>query len=178
MADSGTKLAVKTESLAERASPSTEWRPMETLRRDIDHFIDDLGKSLRRVAFGLSGGDGALLLGNGSLWPMTPAADIVSKPDRYEITSDVPGMDEKNIEVKVSDGMLTIRGEKKHETEEKHEGYYLSERRFGAFQRSFPVPSGADSDKIEATLKNGVLTIIVPKAAEAKAEKTIAVQAA
>lgn len=178
MAQAGTKLTVKNERMAEPASPPAEWRPIEILRRDIDHFIDDLGKSLRRVAFGLSGGDGSPFLGTGSLWPMAPAADIMSKPDCYEITSDVPGMDEKDIDVKISDGMLTIRGEKKHEKEEKREGYYLSERRFGSFQRSFPIPSGADADKIEAVLKNGVLTITLPKVAGAKAEKTIAVQAA
>jgi HSP20 family protein len=88
-------------------------------------------------------------------------------------------MDEKNIEVKVADDVLTIKGEKREEKEEKNKDYYLSERSFGSFQRSFQVPNGVDTDKIEASFKNGVLTVTLPKSTEAqKAEKKITVKAA
>jgi hypothetical protein len=72
-------------------------------------------------------------------------------------------MDESNIDVKFSDGTLTIKGEKRDEKEEKKKGYYLSERRYGSFHRSFGVPDGNDAEKIEANFKNGVLTVTLPK---------------
>ena len=88
-------------------------------------------------------------------------------------------MDEKNVEVKFSDGVLTIKGEKQEQKEEKKKDYYLSERSYGSFQRSFQAPDGIDSDKIEATFKNGVLTVTMPKSAEAqKSAKKITVKAA
>jgi len=87
-------------------------------------------------------------------------------------------MDEKNIELKVSGGTLTIKGEKQEEKEERKKGYYLSERRFGSFERSFRTPDGVDTDKIAATFKKGVLTVALPKKPEAmKAEKKIMVKA-
>jgi HSP20 family molecular chaperone IbpA len=89
------------------------------------------------------------------------------------------GMDESNIDVKFSDGTLTIKGEKKDEREEKQKDYHLSERRYGSFQRSFGVPDGVDADKIEAHFKNGVLTVTLPKRPEAqKSEKKIAINKA
>jgi HSP20 family protein len=88
-------------------------------------------------------------------------------------------MDEKNIDIKLSNGTLTIKGEKKEEKEEREKDYYLSERRNGAFMRSFQVPEGVDPAKIEATFAKGVLTLKLPKTAEAqKSEKTIAIKAA
>ena len=108
-----------------------------------------------------------------------PAVDIAEKDKEYEITAELPGMDEKNIDVKFADGILTIKGEKTEEKEEKKKGYYLSERRFGSFQRSFQVPAGVDADKIDASFKNGVLTVILPKSAQAqKSEKKIAIKKA
>ncbi len=88
-------------------------------------------------------------------------------------------MSEKNVEIKLSNHTLTIKGEKSEEKEDKRKDYYLSERRYGSFQRSFQLPEGVDADKIEARFANGVLSVKLPKTAEAKkAEKTIAVKAA
>ena len=88
-------------------------------------------------------------------------------------------MDEKNIEVKVVNGALTIKGEKQEEKEEKSKDYYLHERNFGSFERSFDVPEGVDVDKIEASFKKGVLTVTLPKKAEAqKPAKKIEIKAA
>ncbi len=98
----------------------------------------------------------------------------VTVSDSYEVTAELPGMDPSNITVKFSTGTLTIKGEKKEEKEEKGKDYVLSERRWGSFQRSFRVPTSIDEEKIEATFSNGVLTIVLPKSAEAQqAEKTI-----
>jgi HSP20 family protein len=103
--------------------------------------------------------------------------DIAEKEKEYEVMAELPGMDENNIDVKFADGMLTIKGEKKEEKEEKKKDYYLSERRYGSFQRSFQVPDGVDAEKIEASFKNGVLTVKLPKTAEAvKQEKKIAIK--
>jgi HSP20 family protein len=88
-------------------------------------------------------------------------------------------MDEKNIEVKLANHTLTIKGEKRDEKEETKKDYYMRERSFGSFQRSFTLPEGVDTDKVEATFNKGILTVTVPKTAEAKkAEKKITVKAA
>jgi len=97
----------------------------------------------------------------------------------YEIMAEMPGMDEKNIEVKVADGTLIIKGEKQEKREETGKEYYLRERNFGSFERSFTVPETIDTDKIEASFKSGVLTLILPKKPEAqKPAKKIEVEPA
>ena len=108
-----------------------------------------------------------------------PAVDLVESDKAYEVTAELPGMDEKNIDVKVTDGRLTIKGEKQEEKEEKKKDYYLHERRFGSFERSFELPESVDAEKIEASFKKGVLTVTLPKKAEAqKPAKKIEVKAA
>jgi HSP20 family protein len=103
--------------------------------------------------------------------------DVVETEKEYQITAELPGLSEKDVEVVVADEILTIKGEKKEEKEEKAKNYYLSERRYGAFKRSFQLPSGVDADKIEAGFQNGVLTLTLPKTPEAqKSEKKIAIK--
>ncbi|WP_232232482.1 Hsp20/alpha crystallin family protein [Cupriavidus sp. amp6] len=88
-------------------------------------------------------------------------------------------MDEKDIEVKLANGGLTIKGEKREEKEEKEKDYYLRERCFGSFERYFQLPDGVDADKIEARFNKGVLTITLPKTVEAQsAAKKIPVKGA
>ena len=103
----------------------------------------------------------------------------MSETDKaYEITAELPGIDEKNVEVSLADGGITIKGEKKEETEEKKKDYYVSERRYGSFDRYFTLPEGVDANKIEASFKNGVLKVTLPKTAEAqKPAKKIEVKA-
>src|SRR5690606_27240153 len=90
--------------------------------------------------FGMTGG----LLAGG--WP---TADVSETEKAIEVSVELPGMDEKDIDVSVTDDTLTIRGEKKSETEKKEKGYYLSERSFGSFQRSIALPASVDTDKVE-----------------------------
>jgi len=112
-------------------------------------------------------------------WTAAPAVDMTESDKAYEVTAELPGMDEKDIEVKVVDGNLMIKGEKQQEKEEKQKDYYLHERRFGSFERRFQVPEGVDADKIEASFKKGVLTVTLPKKLEAqKPAKKIEVKAA
>jgi HSP20 family protein len=108
-----------------------------------------------------------------------PAVDVAESEKAYEITAETPGMAEKTIEVKITRGNLTIKGQKQEEIEEKKKDYYLQERKFGSFERSFSIPEGVDTDKIEASFKNGVLRVTLPKKLEAqKAVKNIEVKAA
>ncbi len=106
-----------------------------------------------------------------------PAVDFTETDGAFEVTAELPGMDESNIEVKLADNMMTIKGEKKEEKEEKQKDYHLSERRYGSFQRSFRVPDGVDVNKIEASFKNGLLSVKLPKTPEAqKKQKTIEIK--
>jgi HSP20 family protein len=87
------------------------------------------------------------------------------------VKAELPGMDPKDIDVEVTGDMLTLRGEKKTEEEKKDERYYCRERHYGSFQRSFRLPAGVQSDKVDAQFKNGVLTINIPKSEESKQKK-------
>jgi HSP20 family protein len=97
----------------------------------------------------------------------SPAVDITEDAAAYKMTAELPGMSEKEIEVVVSGDMLTLKGEKRAEKEQKEKNFYLSERSYGSFQRSFYVPEGVDRDKIAADFSKGVLTITMPKTAKA-----------
>jgi HSP20 family protein len=175
MAEAATKLPVKTEK-AERPAAPAEWRPFETLRREVDRLFEDFAPRSWRSPFGRGMFDVEPFWRGELSFAKAPAVDVVEKDNAYEIAAELPGMDENNIEVKYSDGILTIKGEKKEEKEEKKKDYYMSERRYGTFQRSFAVPDGVDADKIAASFKNGVLTVTLPKSPEAqKREKKIAI---
>jgi HSP20 family protein len=100
-----------------------------------------------------------------------PTVDMVDRKDELVLRADLPGLSEKDVEVTVQDGTLTIRGERKEEKEEKKEDYCYSERRYGAFTRILTLPTAVDADKVKATFKNGVLEVRLPKAAEAKGTK-------
>jgi HSP20 family protein len=180
MAEAATKLPVNTaETKAGRPAAPAEWRPFESLRREVDRLFDEFNVRSWHTPFGRTAFDVEPFWRGAISWGRAPAVDIVDKEKLYEIVAELPGMDESNIDVKFSDGTLTIKGEKKEEKEEKKKDYYLSERHFGSFQRSFHVPNGVDADKIEANFKNGVLTVTLPKTAEAaKSEKTIAIKKA
>lgn len=108
-----------------------------------------------------------------------PAVDVAEDEKAYKITAELPGLDEKSIEISVSGDRLTLKGEKQQEKEEKNKSYYLSERCYGSFQRSFQLPDGVDQDKIAANFAKGVLTVTLPKTAAAqKQHKKIEVKAA
>jgi len=107
-----------------------------------------------------------------------PAVDVIEDDRGYKITAELPGLDQKDIEVSVTGDVLVIKGEKRQEREEKDKNRYLSERSYGAFQRNFSLPDGIDRDKINADFAKGVLTLTLPKTAEAqKQQKKIEVKA-
>ena len=115
----------------------------------------------------------------GSFTLAAPAIDIAENETAYKITAELPGLEPSNVDVTVSGDSLVIKGEKRQEKEEKDNNYYLCERSFGSFQRSFSLPSGVDRDKIGSELAKGVLTVTLPKTAEAqKQHKKIEVKGA
>ena len=97
-----------------------------------------------------------------------PSLDVSETKQNLVVKGEVPGMDPKDIEISYADGVLTIKGEKKQEQEEKDENYHVVERRYGSFSRSIRLPHEIQSDKIKASYKNGVLKISLPKSEEAK----------
>ena len=176
MDENASKVPVTEEKAPERSTESQTWRPFESLRREVDRLFEDfdrdLWRPLRRSAF-----DVEPLWRRQLKWGGAPAVDVVETDNAYGLTADLPGIDEKNIEVKLTQGGLTIKGEKQEEKEEKKKDYYLHERQIGSFERHFALPEGVDTDKIEASFKNGVLTVRLPKKPEAiKHEKKIEVK--
>jgi len=174
MAAAATKLPVKMEPKDAIPASNRMWYPFETLGREVDRLFEDFDgwrRPFRRSMFDFAP------FGRTAAATAAPAVDITEKDGNYEITAELPGINEKDIEVTLSNGGLAICGEKKEQKEEKRNGYHLSERRYGAFERFFAVPDGVDADKVSAVFKNGVLTITLPKTAEAqKYEKKIAIK--
>jgi HSP20 family protein len=156
------KVPVRKEKLGPSSTPQA-WQPFENLRREVDRLFDNFGwgawQPFRQPLFA-----GEPLFRRATM----PAIDVSENEKGYEITAELPGMDEKNIEVKVNEGSLTIKGEKRDEKEERDKGYYLQERHYGSFERSFELPDSVDAEKVEATFKQGVLTVALPKKAEAQ----------
>jgi len=153
--------------------------PFRALRNEMDQIFDRFSSGFGVPAFGrmfdmLPGWRSDWLLGEG-----LPAVDLSETDQAYKVTAELPGMNEKDIEVSVSDDTLTIKGEKREEKDEKSENRYVSERTYGSFRRSFSLPTGINQEKMAATFANGVLTVTLPKAPEAqKKEKKIEVKAA
>lgn len=168
------KIPVETEEKSTKAAnpTPTALRPLEGLRRQVDRLFEDFDRGWR-MPFSRSGFDIEPFWRRELSFSGMPAVDIIEKDNAFEITAELPGMDEKNIQIKLSGGNLTIKGEKKDEREEKKKDYYLSERHYGSFQRTFGLPEGVDPEKIEAHFSKGVLTLTLPKKPEAQKEKTI-----
>ncbi|MBD9649896.1 Hsp20/alpha crystallin family protein (plasmid) [Ensifer sp. PDNC004] len=175
MTETPTKLPVKQEEKALRPRAQS-WMPFEGLRAEIDRLFDDFTPSFWRRSFDPVHIHGSTVL---PTWALAPAIDLVEKEASYEITAELPGIEEKDIEVKVANGNLTIRGEKLEAKEEKDREYVLSERRYGSFQRTFKMPQGVKAEDIAATFSKGVLTVTLPKTKEAQqSDRKIQVKAA
>ena len=163
MAEAETKVPVTTESKP-AASPTAmqAWRPFESLRREVDRLFEDFTMNpfrlpFRRPAFDIEP------FWQAESWIAAPAVDLVEHDKAFELTAELPGLDEKKVEVKVANGVLTIKGEKHEDKEEKNKDFHMRERRFGSFERALRIPESVDTDKIEASFKKGVLTVMLPK---------------
>jgi len=96
-----------------------------------------------------------------------PQVDVVDSDKEIKITAELPGLDEKDLEVSLTREALTIKGEKREEKEEKGKDYYRSERSYGSFARTIPLPAEIDAEKVAASFKKGVLTVKLPKTKQA-----------
>ena len=135
-----------------------QWKPfreVSRLRSEMDRLWDDYFGPGRRA-----------------LRPMEedwmPAVDVSETGDKITIKAEVPGMEAKDIEIAMVGDTLTIKGEKKLEREEKEENFHTVERSYGSFTRAMKLPATVDADKVEASYKNGVLTVVLPKKEEVK----------
>jgi HSP20 family protein len=148
-----------------RANELTQAKGGTRLTRPATPF-DMLQQQIDRVFETFSSWDGGM-----PAVAFSPSMEVAETPEAVEITTELPGMDEKDVEISVADGVLTIRGEKKEEKEEKKKSYRLIERSYGSFERSLALPRSVDTGAVNATLTKGVLRIVLPKTAEAKAQQ-------
>jgi len=102
---------------------------------------------------------------------MTLSVDFTEKDGKYYLTAELPGVDKENISISIEDGYVTLSGKKEEKKEEKRSDYYLKETRYGSFKRSFRLPGKVAEDKVDATYKNGVLTVVMPHEKEAETKK-------
>jgi HSP20 family protein len=145
------------------AQELTIWKPIKELApfRDFDRMRRDMDRLWD--SFFDRGIRGAEDQGE---W--LPTIDVAETKNDIVVKAEVPGMDPKEIDISLSDGTLTIRGEKKQEKEEKEENYRYIERSYGSFSRSIQLPKDVQRDKISATYKNGILKVTLPKSEEVK----------
>lgn len=177
MPSESTGVSVKTEKAPAVSAPAP-WTPFEALRNDIDRVFENFVMSPFKLRLGRRMFDLDMPTPRRSNWELTPAVDVTEKSNGYEVTVELPGLTEKDVEVKISNGMLTVRGEKKETKETQEKEYHLSERRYGSFTRSMTLPDGVDADKIDASFSKGVLTVKLPKTAEAtQNERRVTVKA-
>ncbi len=169
MAKAETKVPVTSQktSAPPQAAAMQAFRPFESLRREVDRLFEDFTVNpfrlpLRRPEFGLEP------FWQPESWVAQPAIDFVERANAFELTAEMPGLDEKNVEVNVANGVLTVKGQKEEEKVERKEDFHLRERRFGSFARSVRIPDTVDADKIDASFRNGVLKVTLPKKAEAQ----------
>ena len=130
----------------------TRWDPFSDMARFSDEVNHWLGADGRRYGF-------------------TPAVDIFEEKEEIVVKAELPGLQAKDVTVDVENNILTLKGERKFEKDTKHDGYHRIERSYGTFTRAFALPQLVNSDKIQAEMKDGVLTVRIPKREEVKAKK-------
>jgi HSP20 family protein len=141
-----------------------EQDPFLSLRQEWDRMFDEFF-------------EGRALAPWGQEWTgFAPSVDVVETDKEVKVTAELPGMEAEDVDVTVSHGTLTLKGEKKEEHEEEGEGYYRSERSYGSFQRSIPLPTTVETEQAEAAFEKGVLTVTFPKTVTEETGKKIALK--
>ena len=144
--------------------------PKTSISRPRDFFTtmrDEMDRVFDRFEHGFPRWPGVFGRSIGGSAVMVPELDVRENTDTITIEAELPGVDEKDVTVTVANGVLTIKGEKKQEKEEKSENYYLAERSYGAFERSLRLPDTVDDTKVEAKFDKGVLKVSAAKKPEA-----------
>lgn len=176
MAKHSSSVDVQRETAPGPEAGRDSWAPLLSLRDEIDRLFEDFGTGFWRHPLARRMGPRA---GFGPEMALSPVVEVVDCDGEYRVTAELPGLAPEDVEIRITDGMLSIRGEKSEETRDEKADYLLSERRYGAFQRSLRLPAGADPDKITAQLAQGILTVSLPKTAAARQqERKIEVKAA
>jgi HSP20 family protein len=134
--------------------------PVQALQFDINRAFDDFWRTFELAVPGGSN--------KGFAGSAVPSIDVRETDKEIEVVAELPGMDEKDVEVSVADGALTIRGVKDTKRETQEKGYVLRERSYGRFERIVPLPEGLKADAAKAEFKKGVLTVTIPKTDEAR----------
>lgn len=143
---------------------------MALVRWDPAVEVDSLQSEVNRLFDSFfSGGRGSN--GNGATRRWVPAMDLAETPDHLLLTADLPGLGEEDISIEIKDGVLTVAGERRAESERKDKGYHRVERSFGRFSRSLSLPEGIDAEQVAASFDRGVLEIRIPKPAERQPHK-------
>ncbi len=158
----------------------TIWRRSESpLRRAEENPILDLHREMNRMFDDFSRGSDLSPFESERGWrAFTPSVDVREDEKEVTVKAELPGMDEKEIEVNLADGALTIKGEKKKEKEEQGKDYWHRETSYGTFHRVIRLPEGLNMETVDARFKNGVLTVTLARLEEAKIkEKKIAIKA-
>ncbi|HSW64168.1 MAG TPA: Hsp20/alpha crystallin family protein [Dissulfurispiraceae bacterium] len=138
--------------------------PVDLFRDEMNRLFDSFFRGFDVEPFGRKGAT------------FSPKVDVVETDKQIMVTAELPGIDEKDIEVSISRDSLTIKGEKKVEKEDKGKDYYRMERSYGSFSRTVPLPAEIDTEKVDAEFKKGVLAVTLPKSAKAvKSVKKISV---
>jgi len=141
----------------------TRWNPATDLTRDLDTMQKRMNRLFNDFFSGREGDGDELMPG---AW--NPAVDVVEHDDSFVIEAELPGMNKDDIKISVTNDVLTIRGEKKIEKEDKKKNYHRTERSYGSFSRTFALPGNVKAEKVDAEFNNGILTVTVPKSEEAK----------
>jgi len=146
----------------EEERPSVSDHPLALFQQNMNRLFDEFFRGFDLAPFGEE-------------WTaFSPQVDVVETDNEIKVSAELPGLDDKDVEVSLARGMLTIHGEKKQEEEERGKNYYRAERAYGSFRRVIPVPDEVDIDKAEAVFQKGGLTITLPKTGNARARKKIA----
>jgi HSP20 family protein len=126
----------------------------ESLQQEVDRLFEDFSRGT----------------GNGAMQLM-PNMDVAETDKNIELTVELPGLEQADVDISINDNVLIIRGEKKAESERKDKNFHLIERAYGTFYRAFELPQGVDPSQIMATMSNGVLKVTIPKPAQAEPRK-------
>lgn len=132
-----------------------EYDPFEVFQRDMNDLFENFFRGIQREPLALRGG------------AFSPRVDVLENDEEIRVTAELPGMDEKDIELSLSRDALTLKGEKKEGKEDVGKNYYRMERSYGSFNQIIPLPVEIDTEKVEAHFKKGVLTVKLPKTARA-----------
>jgi HSP20 family protein len=141
------------------------FEPFGTLQQEVNRLFDDMWRGFEPAGTPAATSP-----------TFAPRMDVSETPDAYRIALELPGIEDKDVEVSVSDEVLTVKGEKKLEAEKQQGTLHITERSFGSFRRQLRLPADAAADRIEARFDKGVLAITVPREKEAQTVKKIAVK--